>query len=308
MDVKEVLQKLGYTNLKDNGKEFRTKPLYRDSGNPTCLCVYKDSGYFVDYGREGELRGPIEHLVKLTLDFSTLKEAREWLGLKGEGTYNDARNTTPQQASIYQDKYFDEENLDLINKNYTYWNTRGISSDTLENFESGVDNGIEGGKMQNRYVFPIFSTDKNFIIGFSGRKLENVSNRPKWLHRGAKNKWIYPSFLNDSALKEDREVILVESIGDMLSLWDVGIKNSLVTFGTSISDSLIYYLISIRPEKILIALNNDGENKAGNRGAAKIFKNLKYYFQEKECKIALPPKNDFNEMSKLEILEWKNNA
>jgi hypothetical protein len=308
MDVKEILQKLGYTSLKDNGKEFRTKPLYRDSGNPTCLCVYKDSGYFVDYGREGELRGPLEHLVKLTLNLKSIKEAREWLGLKGEGNYNANSEINQRQLSIYQDKYFDEENLEFIKKEHSYWNNRNISSSTLKKFQCGVDDGIEGGKMQNRYVFPIFSTDQKFILGFSGRKLENESNRPKWLHRGAKNKWIYPSFLNDSILKEGREVILVESIGDMLSLWDAGIKNSLVTFGTSISDSLIYYLISIRPDKILIALNNDGDNKAGNRGAIKILKNLKYYFQEKDCKIALPFKNDFNDMTKSEILEWKNNA
>ena len=73
--------------------------------------------------------------------------------------------------------------------------------------------------MQNRYVFPIFD-NKNNIIGLSGRKLEAKSNRPKWIHYGKKSKWIYPSFVNKNYIKDKEEVILVESIGDMLSLWE----------------------------------------------------------------------------------------
>ena len=63
----------------------------------------------------------------------------------------------------------------------------------------------------------------------------------------------------------------MESIGDMLSLWE-GIKNSVVLFGVNLSDSILFYLIGLRVKKIVIALNNDGENKAGNSGAEKYLK------------------------------------
>ena len=82
----------------------------------------------------------------------------------------------------------------------------------------------------------------------------------------------------------------------------------MVLFGVDLSDSILFYLIGLRVKKIVIALNNDGENKAGNSGAEKISKDLKNYFDESYIKIALPDKNDFNEMSKNEILNWKKNV
>jgi hypothetical protein len=299
----EILHKLGYTNLKSSGPVFRTRPLYRDSGNNQVLCIFKDTGYFKDHGRE-EFKGSLEELVRLTLSLSSHKEACQWLGVDYKKI-----NYKPVEVIKYieQDKIFDKENLSLIKPIHDYWNDRKISNDTLNNFKSGIDNGTEGGKMQNRYVFPIFD-DKDNIIGLSGRKLEAKSNRPKWIHYGKKSKWIYPSFINKNHVKDQEEVILVESIGDMLSLWEAGIKNSVVLFGVNLSDSILFYLIGLRVKKIVIALNNDGENKAGNSGAEKISKDLKNYFEESYIKIALPDKNDFNEMSENEILNWKKNV
>jgi len=299
----EILHKLGYTNLKSSGPVFRTRPLYRDSGNNQVLCIFKDTGYFKDHGRE-EFKGSLEELVRLTLSLSSHKEACQWLGVDYKKI-----NYKPVEVIKYieQDKIFDKENLSLIKPIHDYWNDRKISNDTLNNFKSGIDNGTEGGKMQNRYVFPIFD-DKDNIIGLSGRKLEAKSNRPKWIHYGKKSKWIYPSFINKNHVKDQEEVILVESIGDMLSLWEAGIKNSVVLFGVNLSDSILFYLIGLRVKKIVIALNNDGENKAGNSGAEKISKDLKNYFKESYIKIALPDKNDFNEMSENEILNWKKNV
>lgn len=299
----EILHKLGYTNLKSSGPVFRTRPLYRDSGNNQVLCIFKDTGHFKDHGRE-EFKGSLEELVRLTLNLSSHKEACQWLGVDYKKI-----NHKPVEVIKYieQDKIFDKENLSLIKPVHDYWNDRKISDDTLSIFKSGLDNGSEGGKMQNRYVFPIFD-DKDNIIGLSGRKLETKSNRPKWIHYGKKSKWIYPSFVNEDYVKDQEEVILVESIGDMLSLWEAGIKNSVVLFGVNLSDSILFYLIGLRVKKIVIALNNDGENKAGNSGAEKISKDLKNYFEESYIKIALPDKNDFNEMSKNEILNWKKNV
>ena len=45
-----------------------------------------------------------------------------------------------------------------------------------------------------------------------------------------------------------KELILIESIGDMLSLWSAGIKNTLVIFGLNLSPSLIGALIKIDPK------------------------------------------------------------
>jgi hypothetical protein len=303
-DLRDILHKLGYTNLQDSGSVYRTKPLYRESGNDTVLCIFKNSGYFKDHGRE-EFKGPFEELVRLTLNLKSCKEAARWLG---KTDYAETRDYHQKQVEcIGVDKIFDQENLSLIIKDYSYWNQRGISSKILEKFKCGVDNGVEGGKMQNRYIFPIFDSDLN-IIGLSGRKLEAQSKRPKWLHYGSKSKWIYPAFLNEKEIKDKSEVILVESIGDMLSLWENGITNCIVLFGVNLSKPVLFHLIKLKVKKIIIALNNDGHNKAGNKGALKILDLLNYYFTKNNSLIALPPKNDFNEMSKEEISDWKANV
>ena len=94
----------------------------------------------------------------------------------------------------------------------------------------------------------------------------------------------------------------------MLSLYQAGIKNVLVTFGTSLSLGILNYLLKIDIKKIYISLNNDSnKNNAGNIGAEKTHSRLKRYFDDKQLKIVLPTKKDFGEMNKEEILQWKNN-
>ena len=296
-DFQQILESMWY-RLIDCGDHWRTQALYRSGDTQTAVKIYKNTGVWMDFVINKGSK-PFEALVRETLKGADGNLTKLLSKVKNA----DPPITYKKKDTIEMEKIYPPDALDKLFPNYSFYKKRLISEETQKKFQVGLA-GV--GKMYRRMVFPIYN-EHNQIIGFSGRKVTN-DDRPKWLHRVDKNKWIYPSFLNDYILKESREVILVESIGDMLSLWDAGIKNSLVTFGTSISDSLIYYLISIRPDKILIALNNDGENKAGNRGALKILKNLKYYFQEKDCIIALPFKNDFNEMTKAEILEWKNNA
>ena len=180
-------------------------------------------------------------------------------------------------------------------------------------FEGGIDDGVERGKMMNRYVFPIFSTEKE-IQGFSGRDLKYTNKtlpkqRPKWKHLGSASKWVYPTFLNNDIIKKDGEVILVEGIGDILSLWDGGVKNVLVVFGVGTSRSIFNYLIKINPKKIMISLDDDsGGSFAGNKASKKLEKRLLKYFDSYKIIIHPPNKKDFGEMTKEDILKWKNHA
>ena len=96
----------------------------------------------------------------------------------------------------------------------------------------------------------------------------------------------------------------MESIGDMLALWESGIKNSIVTFGLSITSKIKQILMLINPEKIYISFNND-ENQAGNTAAQKAYDNLKRQFDLPQLEIKLPSKNEFGCMSTKEILAWK---
>ena len=295
LNVFQVLTDLGY-KLKDHGKEYRARPLYRDSDNDTVLKIEKNSGNWFDFKQNTS--GDLNSLVKLTLKLDGVDEAKQWLKNKN---FISQLPTNPEKPLIKSTKNFDISILDRLENRHDYWINRSITSETISQFKGGV---AHAGKMKNRYVFPIFNL-RNSIIGFSGRDVTNIS-KIKWKHLGEKSDFLYPLFLNHSILEEQREVILVESVGDMLNLWQSGIKNVLVTFGTSLSLPILNHMLKLDIKKIYISLNNDSnKNMAGNIGADKIHSRLKRYFDQRQLKIALPIKKDFGEMTNEEILQWK---
>ena len=299
-NVRDILLDIGYSNITDNGREFRMKPLYRDSSSNTVLSVRKDTGHFIDFSKN--LSGSLAQLVQLSLKLTTVDEAKKWLSGKQGENYESEKREKPH---IETSKKFPKDFLTQIIPNHEYWLDRGISKETLEIFNGGV---CKSGKMKDRYVFPIFNCKKE-LVGVSGRDLINDkdnNSRPKWKHIGDKKEWKYPLQINFKILKNKREVILVESIGDMLSLWEAGVAHSVVTFGLNINTSVINLLLRLDPQKIIISLNNDEDNNnAGNIAAGKAKNKLLKYFDEDQILVKLPPKKDFGEMSKEEIRDWE---
>jgi hypothetical protein len=297
VNVYQVLTDLGY-KLKDFGKEYRTRPLYRDSDNDTVLKIYKDTGHWFDF--KENISGDFSLLVGMTLKLDNPEKAKEWLKNKNFIIH---KSNDIEKPLLKATKKFDIEILSKLENNQNYWLNRGVSQNILEEFKGGL---AKTGKMKNRYVFPIFNYKKD-LVGFSGRDVTNLS-KIKWKHLGEKNDFVYPLFLNAETIEAQREVILVESIGDMLSLYQSGVKNILVTFGVNLSLGILNYLLKIDVKNIYISLNNDSnKNNAGNIGAEKIYSKLTRYFDKKQLQIALPTKKDFGEMNKEEILQWKNN-
>lgn len=163
------------------------------------------------------------------------------------------------------------------------------------------------GKMYQRFVFPVFN-EAGEICGFSGRHLNwtEEMNAPKWKHIGDKRDWIYPLFLPEYRQNLDilDEIILIESNGDSLALYEEGYKNHLVTFGLEISPAIMSFLLAGDYKKITIATNNDFDNvdkngKPTNWGKIAAIKNLiklSSVFPTEMIDIKLPTLNDFGEM------------
>jgi len=300
MDFKNILLDVGYSNIKDNGREFRMKPVYRDSSSDTVLSVRKDTGHFIDFSKQ--ISGSFEYLIQLSMGLKTVEEAKTVLKDKWEINSEIKREHRPPVSSP---KIFPSTYLEKIIQDHSYWEERGISKQTLELFNGGV---VHSGTMADRYVFPIFNSKKE-LIGVTGRYLKNLpeeKSKPKWLHRGRTSEWKYPLQINQKILKEKKEIILIESIGDMLALWECEIKNTIVVFGLNISPSFISLLIKLDPNKIFVSFNDDSDNNsAGNKGVEAAVRKLKNYFDPHQIQVAFPTKNDFGDMSREEILEWK---
>jgi len=292
--ISEILTEIGYS-LSDQGKYFRTKPLYRDSSSSTVLSIRKSDGVWKDF--RADIGGTLEDLIRLTLRLKSKEDTTKWLINKGVNPNFEARKIEPR---VTQTKIFKNELLHKLLPDHSYWNDRGITNDTIKVFEGGV---THSGKMAYRYVFPIFNHKKQ-IIGFAGRDLKPDQGqdakffRPKWKLIGDKSKWRFPLIVNHDLIRRSRQAILVESIGDMLSLWEHGIKNCIVTFGVSLSPDTMSLLTRLDPDRILVSFNNDsGNNNAGNKAAYGARKKLLQFFDEDQITIKLPNKyNDFNEM------------
>ena len=294
MEIKDVLFKIGYSDLRDFGKEWRTRPLYRTSGNGSSLAIKKATGEWYDFSsRQG---GGLAQLVQLTLNLKS-EEVESFIG--GEIQY----------ASTPKDKYelsgiqkFNKQMLFRLRKDHTYWVGRKVSQKTVEQFQGGT---TFNGRMAYRYVFPIFD-DKDNLIGFSGRSLTDNPDFPKWKHIGSKSNWCYPLKWNSHVIMETKEVILLESIGDMLALWERGIRNTLVTFGVEISPKIIEFLLKMDIHRILLAFNNDSDNEfVGNKAATDGKKKLEQFFDPHQVVIAVPDQKDFGVMTSEEILLWQ---
>lgn len=300
--VRSILEEIGY-NLVDNGREFRARPLYRDSDNDNVLRIWKDSGKWVDFKENKS--GSLEDLIKITLNLNSISEAKEWVSKRSN--YENESVVSRPKAVVHQSQVFDKSILLKLRKDHSYWASRKISESTLKPFQGGL---ATTGKMYNRYTFPIFNS-KDQIIGFAGRDVSasESEKRPKWKLIGDKKEWAYPFKINFKTLKKQKEIILVESIGDMLALRENGIENVIVTFGLIISQKILYSLISLNPKKVVIAFNND-DNKtmAGNNAAESAKVKLLQYFDCNQVSINLPlTSKDFGEMNidnPQGIIEW----
>lgn len=294
-DYKSILEDLGY-KLTDRGAFWHTNAVYRNGDNPTAVMVYKNNGVWKDFVKDTEYL-PFEVLLQKTLNTKDTLKIRELLKTK---TSNFTQ--TSNKKLLSQEKTYHPDCLKKLIPHFDFYLNRKISKETLQDYQCGL---ATGGKLYQRIVFPIFNKEGK-IHGFSGRKVIENNDSPKWIHMGKKNEWLYPLFSNTKTydkIKDSKQVFLVESIGDSLALYDSGIQNNLVCFGLSISPKFIANLASLDIEKICISFNNDSQ-KERNRGFEASFKaisKLSQVIDFKKIFFCPPSKNDFGSMTKIEI-------
>ena len=290
MNVKAILEELGYVPC-ENGEFYRTSALYRGGGNPTAMGVAKDTGWVYDFGRN--IQFPLQKLVELTLKYST-EDAEKWLAKNGLDLQ--VSESKPKVSFV---KKYPASCLDRLEKNYSYYTKKGISEETLKTFGGGI---ARQGKMANRFVFPAYDADGE-IVGFAGRYL-NDYHYVKWKFLGKKKFTAHHFQLVKDYITKENRVILVESIGDFLALWEAGVRNVLTIFGKAFSDYLFGHVISLNTSQVIVALNNEDDMKPVAR---RIVNKLSPFYDGNAVISRPPPKNDFGDMSSEEIHKWYKN-
>ena len=297
--VRDILLDIGY-NLRDQDNMwYRASAVYRGGSNPSTLAINKETGAWKDF-KTGD-KGNLKDLIRLTLNISHDQVKDRFKDLQTKSSSRPSRpKLSPEEGEIFSPSVMDN----FIEDN-SYWNERGITDETLEPFNGGI---CPAGVMKNRYTFPVFNSRQD-LVGITGRYIYNIkegSFTKKWKIKGAKKNWRYPLQVNAKILKEFKKVILVESIGDMLALWQAGYRYVMVTFGTEISLSIINLMLTLDPDQIILSFNDDsGRGGAGNDAAKKEYKKLSKYFDENQLRTCLPTgQNDFGGMTSDEILAW----
>lgn len=295
--IHKTLIDLGY-ELADRGKYWQCNAVYRDGDNRSALQIWKDTGIWKDFVANTSYQ-PFKRLLELSCkDDSKIEEI-----LNSIKNNNDPYIESVRTPKMESDQFFDHDEIKTLLPHYDFYNKKGINSEILELYRCGFS---MSGKMNGRFVFPIFDENKK-VIGISGRHLlwKQGSTSPKWKHIGKKANWIYPINIQPQddnifikTIEEKRSIILVEGIGDSLALSQQGYYNHLVVFGLEISSKQLSYLMSLSVDEVVIATNNDF-NKTDNRGlqaAIKIFLKLIKYIDIDKVKIKLPICKDFGEM------------
>ena len=284
----QSLEKLGY-NLQDCGSHWRSRAIYRNGKTNTSLIIYKDSGVWKDFGLDNQAK-PFRALVKETLKTEDPRVLKQYFS----DTQESYTSPKSKEEKIEMEKIYPESYLNKLLPMKTFYEKKGISSETQDKFKCGY---AGGGKMYRRIVFPIYDLD-NQIHGFSGRTIVNGDNIPKWKHMGRKTNWIYPHHLSHDNIEKSAEVILVESIGDCMALYQAGFKNVLMLAGLDISNKMISYLNTFNLERIIIATNNDKtkEINSGALASIKVASKLSAVFDLSLIKINPPVCNDFGDM------------
>ncbi len=290
--VKETLIELGYSITSETSTHYRMSPLYRQSNSRGVLSVHKESGAFVDFA--AQISGSLDYLRSLTLGVPMHFLEKSELDTK-----------VSENSELKQDIpiVFGSEVIKTLLPSYSFYIKRGISVELLKELKAGL---CTAGKLYDRFVFPILGKNGE-IQGLAGRDVTDKKDS-KWKKLAPSSKWCYPYYFVKNDILEKQEVILVESIGDMLALMNAGFRQVLVVFGVSIGKELLSTLIEINPKRILIALNNDikedGSNP-GKVGAEKLKLKLDKWFDSSKVMIHLPEKGDFGDCkTKKEIEDW----
>jgi hypothetical protein len=293
-EVITVLNSIGYTDITEVGGIYRMKPIYRESDNNTVLCVKKSTGQYFDHAER--VGGWLAQLVQRTLKLASTSDSKQYLG-DIPLTFDNKEST-----ELTETKHFDKSILVKLIHDNSYWNTRGIGDFTLQPFLGGL---AQQGRMKGRYVFPIFE-NKDDLVGFAGRWPNKCDkNMIPWKLLGKKTNWVYP-YIAFPYIMEEKQVILVESIANMLSLWEIGIKNSIVLFGCVMSPAILTTLLKYDVSKIFLLLDNDKENGwVGNQAAEEIQKDLLSFFDKEQVVNITPPKKDLNEMLQESLPEFQ---
>ena len=163
----------------------------------------------------------------------------------------------------------------VIAKTFALGYAQKQQNNLVQNFRAQkclIDSGLVYAKastiedrFKKRIMFPIRTIDGT-VIAFGGRKLEDISDSPKYLNSAQsivfnKAHHLYGIYEAYQASRSWNDMLVVEGYMDVISLHKHGLHNSVATLGTSVSHHHLVKLFKL-VSKIIFCF--DGDNAGMN--------------------------------------------
>jgi len=175
------------------------------------------------------------------------------------------RNLSPSVIEHFEIGYSPEDTNLLLK----YAKENNITDEELT--QIGILNNNKKDRFSGRIIFPI-KDQKGNIVAFGGRIIKD-SNTAKYINSPEtviyrKSEVLYGFYEAKDYIREKNEVIIVEGYIDLLSLWQIGIKNVVATLGTAFTKEHAN-LISKFANSVILMFDNDNAGKKAVISASK---------------------------------------
>ncbi len=180
------------------------------------------------------------------------------------------RNLSFDTAKLFEIGYSPED----VNELLSFCKRENISLEDLKNIGVLVE---KEGKLRDRFsgrvIFPIKDI-RGRVVAFGGRKIKDFQN-PKYINSPEtelyrKREVLYGLYEAKNYIREKKKVIVVEGYLDVLSLYQIGIRNVVATLGTSLSK---YHAKQLKKfaEEVVLMFDSDDAGKKAVISASKVF-------------------------------------
>ena len=190
-----------------------------------------------------------------------------------------------------------EDDLMRHLKPSTYFKSRGFSDEVIKEFGVGGEWYRLGTYGEKRVIVPVYDPLEGYLIAFTCRLLDDSlieAWRPKWCHalnfaeqrkksedrtdeeRFYASSVLYNLYRAKEHMGSHKTIILVEGPGDVMRMWEAGIKNVVAVLGTGFGKNHRTLLHKVGCAKVVCALDPDA---AGARAVDTVKKTSVGYFE-----------------------------
>ncbi len=200
-----------------------------------------------------------------------------------------------KRAQLVRHNRMEEDTMRHL-KASTYFQRRGFSDQVVEEFRCNGQWHKPGTCGENRAIVPVYDPLDGFLVAFTCRLLDDsliTKWRPKWSHclnfaamrkkssertdeeRFHASSVLYNLHRARKYMGEDKTIIIVEGPGDVMRMWEAGLKNTVAVLGTGFGKHRRTLLHKVGVRRVVTVLDGD---EAGQEAQSSVEKLCRDYF------------------------------